>query len=768
MPYLFDFGTTRREAIMLKLTNISKYYHSKNSVTPGLKNITAEFNRGEFVAITGESGSGKSTLLNVISGLTSYEDGELYVENSPTSHFDDDDWEEYRRNYIGFVFQNYNLIDSYTALENVISSLLIQSVPYDLAKTRALELLDKVGIKDRADHRASELSSGQKQRLSIARALAKNTNIIVADEPTGNLDVENGRQIMSLFKELSKDHLVIVVTHNYSEASEFATRRINLHNGEISADEKLDNSSVIDNVRHNAPKSSTVQDNSAADIVKNPGKLKSPAGLFAHMNLKAQPRKLIFVCSFLFFIFAASFIFMGTFLSNLDDTATKNYSNKAFYNSSDNRLIIRHPDGAYITDEDIAKLYSLKHVCEVDKYDLINDINYFCVPDTDYAVRYIAYGDGDTIVTNIDVTLLNYTKFMRSSTCLSENDLAYGRLPESSNEIVIYSLDESLIGTNIPYYISNERIWATGSCISMDMTICGLLKEPSSNTYFSEILCKALCANAYGVRANLYASPYYKGSTAILYPDASFGGGDCDIFVSSDAYGKYYDRTSDPFIIYATEDINNENAKSFLSDDLILNAAFHDSSDSMVIVSDSVIEKYYAAFPSTQASLYIEDYAYADDVIKAASALGYEVLSPFRAGSLTYNSDKVKMRIISLGISVAAFVILFFLDIIILQALLKFKKNDFIVLKSLGMKSTLVHKINYHEMLCCCTISAVLVISLIAILNYNGVAFIKQVFKYFRIQHFLLLIIFNLLAAFISTARFNHFLDKSLIFGKQH
>ena len=221
---------------ILKLENICKYYYSNNTVSLGLNKINLEFHLGEFVAITGESGSGKTTLLNVIAGLDTYEDGELYYNGENTSHFDENDWEEYRKNKISFIFQNYNLIDSYTVLENVETVLLIQGYSKKEAYKKSLELLETVGILDRKDNRATQLSSGQKQRLAIARALAKNTEIIVADEPTGNLDVENGKAILELLSSLSKDKLILLVTHNYEQAEPYITRKVRLFDGKVKSD----------------------------------------------------------------------------------------------------------------------------------------------------------------------------------------------------------------------------------------------------------------------------------------------------------------------------------------------------------------------------------------------------------------------------------------------------------------------------------------------------------------------------------------------------
>lgn len=202
---------------MLKLVNVSKYYYSSNSVTCALRNINLEFNIGEFVSITGESGSGKTTLLNIISGFDSYEEGEMYFNNKETSYFDKKDWEDYREKEISFIFQNYGLIESYSVIENVMVAFMIQGLPYKESKQKAKELLSYVGLLDQANKKAIKLSGGQKQRLSIARALAKDTKIIVCDEPTGNLDSENGDMILALLKKISSDRLVIVVTHNQSQ-----------------------------------------------------------------------------------------------------------------------------------------------------------------------------------------------------------------------------------------------------------------------------------------------------------------------------------------------------------------------------------------------------------------------------------------------------------------------------------------------------------------------------------------------------------------------
>ena len=222
---------------MIKLKNVSKYYYKKNVVTTGFSKINLELNINEFVAITGESGSGKSTLLNVISGMDSYEDGEMYIDGKETSHYTEQDYENYRRKYIGIIFQNFNLINSYTVYQNIELVLMLNGDKKK--KEKILKLIDQVGLSKFKNTKVSKLSGGQKQRVAIARALAKDTPIIIADEPTGNLDSKSAREVMKLLKEISNDKLVVVVTHNYEQLQEYATRRIKMHDGKIFEDVTL-------------------------------------------------------------------------------------------------------------------------------------------------------------------------------------------------------------------------------------------------------------------------------------------------------------------------------------------------------------------------------------------------------------------------------------------------------------------------------------------------------------------------------------------------
>ena len=232
---------------LLKLVNVSKFYHNKKNVSTGFNKINLSLDQGEFVVITGESGSGKSTLLNVISGLDSYEEGELYINGEETSHYTEKDYEDYRRKYIGNIFQNFNLVNSYTVYQNIELVLLLNGEKKRDIKKKILEVIDLVKLTKFKNTKASKLSGGQKQRVAIARALVKNTPIIVADEPTGNIDIASAKEITKLLYEISKNKLVVVVTHNYEQFAEYATRQIVMHDGRIMVDKKLkETEEVID------------------------------------------------------------------------------------------------------------------------------------------------------------------------------------------------------------------------------------------------------------------------------------------------------------------------------------------------------------------------------------------------------------------------------------------------------------------------------------------------------------------------------------------
>ena len=227
---------------MLKLKKIKKSYKTGEFVQHALKGIDLEFRKNEFVAILGPSGSGKTTLLNIIGGLDRYDSGDLIINGKSTKKFKQKDWDAYRNNSIGFIFQSYNLISHISVIENVEMGMTLSGMNAKKRRKKALELLKKVGLKDHAHKKPNQLSGGQMQRVAIARALANDPDIILADEPTGALDTKTSTQIMELITEIAKDKLVIMVTHNPELANVYANRIVEFRDGEL-----IDDSNPLDN-----------------------------------------------------------------------------------------------------------------------------------------------------------------------------------------------------------------------------------------------------------------------------------------------------------------------------------------------------------------------------------------------------------------------------------------------------------------------------------------------------------------------------------------
>ncbi len=221
---------------MLKLKNICKTYITGDLKQTALNNVSLNLRENEFVAILGPSGSGKTTMLNIIGGLDRYDSGDLIINDISTRDYTDRDWDSYRNHTVGFVFQSYNMIPHQTILSNVELALTISGVSKAERTRRAAEALEKVGLGDQLHKKPNQMSGGQMQRVAIARALVNDPDILLADEPTGALDTVTSVQVMDLLKEVAKDRLVVMVTHNPELAEQYATRIVRLKDGVIISD----------------------------------------------------------------------------------------------------------------------------------------------------------------------------------------------------------------------------------------------------------------------------------------------------------------------------------------------------------------------------------------------------------------------------------------------------------------------------------------------------------------------------------------------------
>lgn len=404
---------------VIKLENVSKFYKSTETVSIGMQKVNLEFSMGEFVAVTGESGSGKSTLLNVVSGLDSYEEGEFYLFGEETSHYIISDWEAYRSAYVGFVFQNYNIIDSYTVLQNVLLALEVQGYDPKKKKARALELIDEVGLTSHINHKASKLSGGQKQRAVIARALAKDCPIIVADEPTGNLDSKSAEQVMELLHNISRNKLVIVVTHDFEIIEPYATRKIKMHDGEVVEDKHL--KKVDQDIVTEEPVAKKMN---FFTLMK-----------FAFRNLVSTPKRTFFILLMQMIVMLAFTLIYASEQSAMLQQSTSNISTNV--NVTETRLLIEKRDGSDLTQTDLDYFSSIREVQAVYEKgrNFYNDVPLYAFNLDNlqtYAYYYgeVSPGDYTDYYANFDISGTD------AASILDARDFE-GRMPVSTNEIII-------------------------------------------------------------------------------------------------------------------------------------------------------------------------------------------------------------------------------------------------------------------------------------------------------------------------------------------
>lgn len=389
---------------MLRLERVSKFYSANGLVSAGFSKVDLEFDMGEFVAITGESGSGKSTLLNVISGLDSYEEGEMYIMNEPTSGYAKEDLEAYRKRYIGSIFQTFNLINSYTVYQNVELVLLLSG--YDKAEIpeKVRDIIAKVGLSEYERTKAAKLSGGQKQRVAIARALAKETPIIVADEPTGNLDSKSAAEVIELLHNLSQDKLIIIVTHNYEQVEQYVTRKISMHDGRVAEDKKLDKAknTIVDESEVKTAKADPLKAGSCIRL-----------GMRNTFNL---PAKFLLLLTVFVFLCGGVISQYASFLNAGDAMSGMGY-NQYFKDTAKNRILITRSDRSEFTSEDYEKIKNIDNVQSIIEDDLYLDIYVDVRDPSDNEAFYISAS-------------------LRAAEGY-ESRLEEGRMPEKGNEAVM-------------------------------------------------------------------------------------------------------------------------------------------------------------------------------------------------------------------------------------------------------------------------------------------------------------------------------------------
>ncbi|MDY2994233.1 MAG: ABC transporter ATP-binding protein [Baileyella intestinalis] len=412
---MLNSDSKERHQHMIELRRVSKFYSNRDTVSTGFSKLDLTLDMGEFVAITGESGSGKSTLLNVISGLDTYEEGEMFVGGEDTSGFRPVDYERYRKQYIGNIFQDFNLVNSYTVYQNVELSMLLCGIDKETCKKKIPELLELVGMTKYTRTRASRLSGGQKQRVAIARALAKDAPIIVADEPTGNLDSKSAAIVMEALHKISREKLVVIVTHNYDQVEPYVSRKITMHDGRIIEDTRT---RELENEQPAGEQGRAGKHSENFEIKGG----KQPSGnmtcgtkmMLGVRNTFNLPAK--FILLLLVYMFAAAAVLGGysSTRSSLHETDLLGYNPYFSYTAPD-RIVVAREDRTPITQEDINKLKSTTGVKKV----IQNDI-----------------GLDNSIGLETDQADIRGAVYNLSESGLTEKKLFAGTMPEGDNDVV--------------------------------------------------------------------------------------------------------------------------------------------------------------------------------------------------------------------------------------------------------------------------------------------------------------------------------------------
>lgn len=410
---------------IIELKEVGKIYATADAVAVGIRRVNAKFDIGEFVAVTGKSGCGKTTMLNVMSGLDTYEEGEIFIDGGETSHFIASDWEEYRKDYISFIFQDYNIIESFTVLQNVEFALTHIN---DLAerKAKAKELIKKVGLTSVIKQKGSKLSGGQKQRTVIARALAKDSPIILADEPTGNLDSRAAKSIIAILGEISKEKLVVVVTHNIAELEGYATREIRIFDGEIASDEILMDRKIgksAQSVELVPPTDDIIpsQSNKNAIIIKKKVKermlITRDSMNLGFMRYLSMPKLTSFMTMMCIIASLGMLLLFSVFL-----TLTEEYRfDSAMFNYEDGRLIVAQEDRNVVSDVEKQKIADRYGATYRDR-DSLDDMNYVIA----------------TMQTSRKAN--RYPKIYNEKFSMSKYDnheISHGRAPEADDEVML-------------------------------------------------------------------------------------------------------------------------------------------------------------------------------------------------------------------------------------------------------------------------------------------------------------------------------------------
>lgn len=705
---------------MIKLKDVSKYYYNKGLITSGITKINAEFNIGEFIVITGESGSGKSTLLNVISGLDTYEDGEMYIDGKETSHYGDEDFEEYRKEYISNIFQNFNLVGSYTVYQNIELVMLINGYTKKEARPKILKLINEVELTKYKNTRVSKLSGGQKQRVAIARALAKNTPIIIADEPTGNLDKRAAESVLKTLALTAKDKLVIVVTHNYEQVEKYATRKITMFDGKILEDKII----------------------TKTDEVKTDGNLESkkmkPLSKFrlgVRNTFNIVPKFLLLLAVFLFMFAAITTEMAGLRENKYEEERVGN--NSYLQNKDTSRIIINKSDKSPFTDEDYQRIEALSNISRIQKDDYLEDLSASLYSDYYY---------------------ISGSVIKRTS-----QKLDLGRNIEKDNEVVIQmNKENNTIGD--PEKILNKEFMYNYQDNTTKLKVVGIIFnddldyesiiEVSDNMINEFILNYVISRTTQTLTVNgadTYCNLFYIDSVndSSIYVNENLNNNSYPIkMVSLSLSNTYVNKVFDLKVEHVLNKYNSkrltgysyEENTCYLSKNLIRNT----------LISD----KY-------QTSVFVKDEVKINDTISDLMNLGY---STYAVKDMLINESATMTyiyNIINLVLMIIILVAMFFISYLIIKLILKSRKNYYTIIRILGGSKKNCKSILKIELYTILNI-AFIIITFLVYMIVNGMIDIslRSSLKLLNIKDYVLIYILIFALTYLISVRFGRFIFK--------
>ena len=720
---------------MLELKKVSKYYYNKGMVTSGLDKVSLSLSVGEFIAITGESGSGKTTLLNVIAGLDTYEDGEMLINGKETSHYMEKDYELYRKKYISNIFQTFNLVNIYTVYQNIELVLLLNGENKKDIKDKVIELIKKVDLYKYRNTKVSKLSGGQKQRVGVARALAKNTPIILADEPTGNLDKRSSESIIELLKEVSKDKLVIIVTHNYDQIEKYVTRKITMNDGKVISDQKIKDYDKPNNISINDSKDIT-----------NINKLK--LGIRNAFNIKSKFILLLFVYLFIIFSFTSSY---AMFKESEYKTSLEGY-NQYFKETSPKRIIINKLDKSEFTNEDYENIEKLTNVDYIVKNDLLLDNKVTLVNDQVYlnglvrnikdlkddASKEILENDNDIIIegskdnyylTNYLDEILNNELTVQELNRISEYKLKikkviYNEEDNSYDECKIYVSDKVLNDitsytnknyTKLYYTFMNNKTesYIDYGIIPNDNVPKGKYILPESFTYS--------CNNA-------------NCKKEILKLESE------NIYFNKDkelSYYKYY---------------NKDNMKKLLG-------FKNDENNNIYINSEDYEEMFSSSY--YQSSVFIKDESLYKQTLSDLEKLNLKTLYVKDTLDNDYAGELAIIKIVKVVALSCLLIALFFISYFVIKIILKSRNIYFATLRILGVALKSMKQILNIELLTITNIAYIIFLTISLLLKNNIIPNTLTSFRFLLLKDYIIIYIITIIMSLLISNRFSSKLFKS-------